>query len=658
MLISYLDELAQSGNYDLQSDADVDIYLAALKGFTEDKGLAEWKITGEETVPRVRLHYDDTADGSNALNGSWREFYAAGCNWHEKPLFSGSDIFYKNGTPNFRGIAKAAIYLRYSAGFLNWLSELDHNVADRIKAEIPVFEKLVENEKTKKLISQWDKFKVPPGKWAIPVICSLSNNKHIVLGLSGKPEDDWDDFEDLDIDIAHSLELMSFLEAPANTELEVISDVFQMGKGLGRNAFGNSYKLDNITNSEYTRLMGPVPESSRQQLLNIWANKLGYRIKAAPDPDTSELIFVPEGTLKYSQLEKWIKAENDKVRQYYEQKSRKNQSHEDLEALRAYRPEVIPIPAHSKATLFLVNVEGGQKKKLIIQQVFPGISLRYLAVLNQELMITSTQNSVVSYMKAALTAQDRDTPSAYRYWTAVFSAALQKCYISADEVFFHFQRFCKAFSGEDLINAKTSPKGREYFRVIARLRRLQHLIHTAREAPEKLETSDFNLELKAVEQYQLTKKGVFGIMNKECPQSAELVGEVYDSLRENQKQKLEAFVRQAWQGVPNTEFSLFIRGALTGMLLNDLCYAVTQAGRSFSVTQGRHPSTLRGEQIQAVIDKGMGLLFNLGEQQRFNGNTLPFIYSCLADSRKDTFNSGLIMGLVFINKSSDKENQK
>ena len=46
MLIKYMDEVIQRGAYDLKESGTVNVYLAELKGFTEDKGLAEWYITG------------------------------------------------------------------------------------------------------------------------------------------------------------------------------------------------------------------------------------------------------------------------------------------------------------------------------------------------------------------------------------------------------------------------------------------------------------------------------------------------------------------------------------------------------------------------------------------------------------------------------------
>ena len=106
-----------------------------------------------------------------------------------------------------------------------------------------------------------------------------------------------------------------------------------------------------------------------------------------------------------------------------------------------------------------------------------------------------------------------------------------------------------------------------------------------------------------------------------------------------------------WKTVANS--SPFARGALTGMLLHDLCWTVQQQGRSFSATQGRQPSRLRGEELFRVFEKGIGLLMNLEKEQLFNCRLLPFLRSLQPESRRDAFNSGLICGMVYYEKKSD-----
>ncbi|MCM8536725.1 MAG: hypothetical protein NE334_12375 [Lentisphaeraceae bacterium] len=648
MIIKHMDHIAQNGQFDLDLNTDVNVYLAEIKGFTKDKGLAEWEIVGEEEVSPNLLHYDDTADGSNALNGSWREFFASEVEFGEKPLYSGSAIFFKDGLPNFRGVAKAVIYLRYSVGFLNWLKSFDLEAAQKIEAEKGFFEKLIENPKTKKLIGVWDKFKAPRGQWPLPVICTLTDSTKLIFGLKNSDEADWEDLEEKSVNITRSLEVMSFFEKPQVNGREVVSEVFQMGGGLGRNAFGKSYKLDIIPDSEYVRLMGTIPEAYRTDLLSIWANKVSYRIKVSPNPDSSELIYMPEGDLEYSELKSFNDAIQNRKTRYFETRKDRSKSNEDVEGILTEKLNLVPIPQSDKVTLYLVNTEGAQKKKIIIQEVFPSVSLEYLELIDSTLLSDNTQNIVVNYLKKALTAQDRDTPSVYHYWTKVFTSLLQKKYISANEIFYSFQRYCKAFRGDELIE---KGKAREYFKVINSLKRLQQLIHVGRSISQNY--GSLRQGLMNLDQNSKQIKGVF-LMSETMPDINELVGEVYENLWDKQQEKLKAFIKLSWSGVPSEDFPLFVRGGLVGILLNELTWTVKNEGRSFSVTQGRHPSTLRGTDIQRVVEKGIGLLIGLDKQHRFNGKAALFIQACIKESRKDAFNSGLIMGLVFIHKSTEE----
>ena len=139
------------------------------------------------------------------------------------------------------------------------------------------------------------------------------------------------------------------------------------------------------------------------------------------------------------------------------------------------------------------------------------------------------------------------------------------------------------------------------------------------------------------------------------PSGSEILGESYSLLRERERQKFDNFIRQAYYGVPDEDFKIFARGALTGMLLQNLCWCITSEGRRFSVTQGRHPSRLRGMEITSLFVKGIGLLQNLDKVQLFNGRMLPFIKSVEAESVRDSFNSGMIMGMVYFEPKEEKQ---
>jgi hypothetical protein len=653
MIIKHIDNIISNKQFDIDLDGDVSAYLVEITGFTEDKGLVEWAIVGETNISRKQLHYDDTADGSTHLTGSWRNFYVAKSKFGELTIFKGSSFLYKDGAPNFGGIAKAASYLRYSEGFYDWLNIFDSVAGSKIREELPLFDDRKRFQKGKydnRTFEQvWQKFKAPKGRWCLPVLCNLTNGKKIVLGLQNADDADWDDLEDLDVDIDKSLEIMNFLESPEKKGQEIISDLFQMANGLGRNPFGKKINLDTVSDAEYTRLMGVIPVSERTGILDAWSNKCSYQIKVAPNPEKSELIYLPEGDVKFSSLVNFSNEIIQRRTNYFEQLKRRKNKSEDTENLIKEKLSVVPIPNASVVTMYLINKEGSQKEKIIIQNVFPSVSLDYFASIDAELLGNNTENIIVGYMKKALTAQDKGTPSTYIFWTKTFTSVLQKNYISAYEVFNNLQRFTKAFSGDELIN---KGKARDYFYVIGKLKRLQHIVDLVHQGKS---IDNIEVELVNIEKNIINSKGVFGMNKKEMPDVKDIIGEVYDDLRDYEQEKINAFMRKSWTGVPNEDFKLFVRGGLVGILLNELTWLVTKEGRSFSVTQGRHPSTLRGKDIQKVCEKGIGLLIGVDKAHCFNGKAALFIQSCIEESRKDSFNSGLIMGLVFNYKTKQEE---
>lgn len=477
----------------------------------------------------------------------------------------------------------------------------------------------------------------------------MPDESRLVLFLDDVKDGDYDEWEEAGVNVARSRELTRLLRVPPAGASDIVSGDFQMASGMGRNAFG----LENyLGDSEYGRLLGEAPESSRARVLEVLNHKLEYMVKTAPFPDTSRLLFLPENDLKYSELQEFVSAENERKRLFFEKKKAKGQSSEDSEPLEVTRPDLLPAAASS--TIFLAAVEGSQKKKWIIQQVFPGISLSYLRQLNAYLLNNNIQYALVGYMKSALTAQDSETPSVYRFWTTVFTHALQKRLIHAQEVFHSFQRFAKAFPGDELIE---KGKARDYFRITQKLLGLQHLIATARTNPEKLSSPEFQHQQEEIQKFNNITTGIFGPMQTPPPTSESLLGEeVYRLLRPNQQNKIDQFVKQASPCVPGNDFPLFVRGALTGILLNELAWTVNKQGRRFSATQGRHPSRLRGRELLRVFDKGMGLLLNLEASALFNCQLLPFIKSVEPESLRDVFNSGLIMGMVFYTKTPQETN--
>ena len=650
MLLKRIDETIAQGLYDLDAGpSEEEVYVAEP---SIDGKAVLWEIVAGGMVPRDLLHYDDTPDRSNKFNVCWQSFYVSGTSLGKGLLYSGSSKYFSLDKPNFGGVAKSAIYLRYSRGFLEWLETFDPEVAARLREEIPAFEAMMENANTKKLPTAWYKFKAPRGQWPLISICRLSSGKHLVHWLranSGESEA----LEALGIDVARSREIMHFLTPPEVADLELVAEEFQSCSGLGRNAFGKEYKLDAIRESEFRRLMGVIPQSSIHSIRGLWANKLEYRVNVAPSPATSSLLFLPEGDCPYSVLKEVIDGENARKRLFFEVKKKKQKSgsagNDDQAELLAPPPAILPTPYST--TVFLTHLEMGSQKKRIVQEIVPSVSLDYWQMLNAELVNSHLQYAVVGYMKQALTGQQGDTPSVYRYWTELFTRALQKRLISGRELFLNFQRFCKNQSGKQLIDDLGACS---YFRVVGKLLRLQHMIAVARTNPNRLKENEFQMELARIENFDDITTGVFGMKSSIHPPTLQsLLGEAHELLREKEKTKFENFLRMAWSGVPEEDFALFARGALTGMLLHDLCWTVQQQGRAFSATQGRQPSRLRGEELFRVFEKGIGLLMNLEKEQLFNCRLLPFLRSLLPESRRDAFNSGLICGMVYYEKKSD-----
>lgn len=667
MLLKRIDEIIVNGLYDMVSQSDdVNVYLAEPVLDTE-KQIFHWKKVDENKVNRSVLHYDDTNDASNNLLGSFQKFYASGKDFGEWKIYSGSSNIFKNGLPTFGGSAKAAVYLRYSAGFIKFLKTFDLETAAKLENECLDFESFLlcgmpegQANKNKKMPPTWlDKPNDTENKWVLPAICKLSNGKYIVPFLeAGADSDDYEDLDDLGIDVKHSLALNPFFTRPTVKEQEVIDDLFQMGKGLGRNPFGHLLG-ENNPDSEYLRLMGTIPQSTRTQILELWKNRssIEYRLPFYPNPEASSLIFLPEAGLKFSQLASFINSENRRNKLFFDALNAKKQKSalEEAEMLKMRQAALIPV--HSRSTIFMVNTEGSQKKKIIVQRVIPSVELDYFLRLNELARTINLQYSCCQYMGIAITGDaGSKTPAVYQYWTDVFTNALQKQYISAWDVYNRFQQFAKGQSGKDLIENR---KANNYFALIGKLLKLQHLIKTARGKPEFLADEKFIKELDAIEKFeQMPEKGVFGMINQAPIQPEALIGETnYACLRDGEKTKFEKFLKRAAAGIPDREFPIFARGALTGILLNELCCSIEKEGRKYSVTQGRQITRLRGAELTGVFTKGVDILFNLNCPHGFNYQMLEFIKSEEQESFRNAFNNGLIMGITFSDESETTNQQ-
>ena len=257
-------------------------------------------------------------------------------------------------------------------------------------------------------------------------------------------------------------------------------------------------------------------------------------------------------------------------------------------------------------------------------------------------------------MKRCLTSQDTDTACVYHYWTYVFTAAIQKRQISASTLFFQFQRFCKSYRGDELLE-KRYPL--DYLKLCYALGGLNKLIREAKNNPAILQSPDFHEDLFQQITLDPINTKLFDTMEKTIPSGASLIGEAhYSCLSDKMRHKFDHFIQLATPTIPDKEFPVFAKGVLTGFLLNNLSWQLKEEGRTFPATQGRHSSRLRGKEITKIFTKGIDILRNLNAEGRFNCEMLPFIKSIETESHKDSFNSGLIMGLVYFTKKTTEKN--
>ncbi len=653
MLLKRMDEILQAGNYDCRNNA-TEAEVTLVEPRTLDK-LVHWDEVAGATVPLAALHYDDTSDSGQAASKKFKSLYTS-----QNPLgtlYKGSDFLFQNDLPVFSGIAKAAIYIRYSQGFLDWLTSFDLAMAQYIKTENSWFQTFV-SEETQKFPQTWHDFKTTPGQWMLVAITKLTNGQHLVPFLTPKAaEDDNRDIleNDLGIDVPHSLELMAYFTAKLKQPRKVISAQLQMDSGLGRTPFWKKPSA-NAADSEYLRTRGIIPESVPTDLLSIWNRKLLYQIKFSPNPDASNLLFLPEGDLKYSELKAVIDSENERKKLFGENKKQKKTAPDaERETADLNRPAVIP--AVSRCTVFMVNIEGNDKPKFIVQRIFPSVEVAYFCRLNQELLVANPEKEIIPYMQIAITGQKRSSPCVYSYWTDVLNRSLLKQPISGREVYRRFAQFIKNQKLKDLIDDQ---KANDYFKVIGKLLRLQRLITAASQGRESL-AAVTDQELQDIENFKtIPQQGVFGIMKETLPSLSELLGESSGMLRSKEQEQFETLLKRAWGGIPSEDFTIFAHGAIVGILLESLRYSLERAGRSFQITQGRHPTCLRGEALESIFCHGVGLLSTLNETNLFNCQMLPFIHSIGAESHLDTFNNGFVIGLTsrpkFNANSNDSDN--
>lgn len=678
MILKYLDELAMYGEPPEQEESA----NVSLVGVSHIEASESPKVVFKESenldIPAKALYYDDTDDGSNEVIKSWQKFYRdeSEFNAETSPVW-GSNSFFKKGSTVLGSVLKAGVYLRYSKGFREWLRAKDSSAASQLDAEVNAFESVFESTEKKKLPSNWRKGFTSNDNWALPIVAVRDDGRFIVLGLNAEAVDNNaglreeldDEVSDI-IDIDSSLELSRLLKEPTERAIDVVDGELHVRSGLGRNVFAHEPK-DSITRSEYGRLLGPSLDATTQNTRQWWGyiRQFERRIPISPAPEKSSLVFFPEGELSYETLAKALRREQDRYETY--RRAKEEAQDQKASSLIRQRMDETPILAdtpdfipelHSMTIVATLLQGSANQEKRVVAGVYPSVMLYYWKFLNHELLRQSLHGRIAWFSRAAITGQtgrwQNTPPSVYGVWTDVLTRALQRRWISMVPMWNQLPRYFKAFSSDSLI--RDGSPTRTYLGILESMKRLQHLIGRFRETTSPDE-KNLRAELRRVEAGELIEYGVMNMSEARPPDNAkEVLGEWYDELWPYQQRRIDEFLRRSWQGAPREEYRSFIRGAMVGMLLSELSYRVqTNAGRRFEATQGRHPATVRGEIIEQLFAKGIGLLQNVGKETSFNSRVLPYIVSCVPESKTTAFNNGLIMGMAYIpSKAEDKQEEE
>lgn len=670
MIISYLDQMAKEGGWPKAED-DMDVSLFEFDQFKmDDEGKPKtllWRPAGEIRVPREWIPYNDSDDTSTEMIRSWQNMYcqAAPLTSGQNGILGGNYLF-KDGGTTLGGMAKAAAYLMFSAGFLDWLAKYNSEWAVKLRAHVEIFDTLCEPN-TKKLPNNWYKTldkELARKKMVLPVVGRMPDNILIVLGI--QVPHDYEHAQGyglVNLDVSSQLTRMMRLPSREATRTKLTAEL-HASKGNGRNIFLQEVKKPELLpDDEYSRLLGPIYVEPRDMMMESWTHCVRYPVQVAPLPDGSELLFFPTESAPYTIVQQIVEAERGKREMFMARKEQQDWAMTDADERLSLLPGAL-LPTPRKACAMLTVVEEGNQSKRVILEHFPVLPLQYWQLVEEEFRKQHLYSQITIFTRAARAGREEkgrsDTASVFALWTDVFRRTLGRHFISILPFWNSFQRYAVAFSTDKLIGLGKEKYGKanNYLSLLRALRRLQHLIGMARET-DAVNKSKFYSELEQVETANLIIYGVIDPMNTELPTTAEpYIGETYQLLYDWQKQKIDEFVRRAWQGAPSEQFASFTRGTLVGMLLHEMDYALEQEGRSFSPTLGRHPCTLRGEALLKPFAKGTGLLQNINKSKRFNMRMLPFINSVIRESRTDAFNNGLIMGLAYIPEKSLKKDEE
>jgi hypothetical protein len=420
----------------------------------------------------------------------------------------------------------------------------------------------------------------------LPVIGKSPSGKWVILGLR-QPTNAF-----LNVDEELSVQLTTQIARGTDDQISkasTISHELQTAEGRGRNAFGKVRSLEKLLPKrpdEAMRVFGQDHTVNSAACLELFNRLPRHRIRMGENPETSHLLFIP---YRASQLDNVAAAVKDVENNNRQHQAKKKNTEETLET----KPVFLPTPLrHLKSKVIAAYKEDGKKKFWIVTNLFPEVPLYYWQVLNEKLR--PIQGAYVAFFHACLAnpKTEKIPRCAYRDWTDLLTAALNREPFDRFVIWRNYATFLRQLPNQELLGGEF-PKAKTLRTLTPRLRELHHLI--------QLMTDENNLDLNLGE---IKAKVDAASSHPKEEETAQLLGPLWEDLLEWQQAQLCRIHRDVCGGIPARDVSAYLKGALCGILLNNLVYQLSSEEfgieRRFDLSAGMHLTNLRG---QALINR-------------------------------------------------------
>jgi hypothetical protein len=646
MLIQHLDALGAHGlDSSIQlSVIEIRFDLASQK---KDKLEVPYDIIRRIEGTAAMFQAVDKIDPSNYISASPKAREALRTNSSIK-FFRGIPV-YKNKTQTSSLIKLLAVLYR-SAWYKSKVEQgvFDPDDASRRISSVP------ENINLKSLSAQAKKNEMGA---QLPVIARTTAGL-VVLGLTDFPDQDVAWFGE--IDVKTSVQLTNEIlakqivpEAKTKKSFEEVNFEIQTKSGRARNLYGKEQKIQQLSASsaaETARIFGIYDPVDVETVRSQYAQIAQYPVKVGENPDTARLYFIPLQPEQADQVKQAVAQAKQNAELARAQK--KNKKAADQVEVK-YEASLLPLPRRRlKAKVILANLEGSKKPFVLLNQVFPSVPLYYWQILNEDL--PRVQRKLIDFNKTYQSGpMATPSPSSYLLWTKVFTKALNREQFDPYLIWRHWGGFLKNLSNEDIIGdakEKKWPHALNPLELTALLTYLNNLIEVVQD--EK------NLDLDAP---QIRNKSNEMKVSPTPNETETLVGPIWNEIYDWQRELTLKAYAGVVGGIPGKELPIYLKGVVVGVLLNSLVwqFAKDPIKRRFDYSAGMHLTNLRGKNLISRFKQGLNLFNGLNKAQQsqiyFPFSALPYIDGMLEISKKQTFNNGLLTGLVVRSQNLKKE---